>query len=253
MKEEIKIFLTAVMYFTRIPCPQWVGHSDERLTKCVRYFPFIGILVGVVGATVYYGGALLFPHPLAVLLSMVSTILLTGAFHEDGLADMCDGFGGGWTKQSIMEIMKDSRIGTFGVIALVSVFALKFASLCYTNPARIPLVLIAGHALSRLSTTAMMFTLVYVQDEDRSRAKPAAKRTSAVSLVVAAVFGIAPLCFFSGWTIFLTLIPVFAAQVWLSRFYFKWIGGQTGDCCGATQQICETTFYLSALAIWKYT
>jgi adenosylcobinamide-GDP ribazoletransferase len=253
MKKELRIFLTAMMYFTRIPCPRWVGFSPEHLTKSVRYFPLVGFFVGGTGAAIYYAGAFIFPHPLAVLLSMISTIMFTGAFHEDGLADMCDGFGGGWTKHDIMEIMKDSRIGTFGVIGLILALALKYASLCYTNSGRLPLVLIAGHALSRFATTAMMFTLPYVQDEDRSKAKPAAKRTSAASLLVAAVFGIAPLWFFSGWKMFLILIPVFAVQFWLSRFYSKWIGGQTGDCCGATQQICETTFYLGALAIWKFT
>src|SRR5271155_1493195 len=110
MKKEIKIFLTAVMFFTRIPCPSWVDHSPEYLRESARYLPLVGIIVGAIGAIVYIVSSVIFPHAIALLLSMLVTILVTGAFHEDGLADMCDGFGGGFTKESILRIMSDSRI-----------------------------------------------------------------------------------------------------------------------------------------------
>src|SRR5436190_855381 len=98
MKKEIRIFFTALMFFTRIPCPRWVDHSEDYISQSTRYFPLIGIVVGTIGTIIFYIGSFVFPHFIAILLSMIATIIATGAFHEDGLADVCDGFGGGWKK-----------------------------------------------------------------------------------------------------------------------------------------------------------
>lgn len=252
MKREIRIFFTALMFFTRIPCPKWSDHSPEYLTKSSRYFPLVGFIVGAIGALIYYLSAFVFPHSIAILLSMVATILTTGAFHEDGLSDVCDGFGGGWTKESILRIMKDSRVGAFGVIGLICIFSLKFATLYDIDRRQIPFALITGHALSRFAASTLLFTLDYVREDADSKAKPAAHRMSGISLFAGACFGILPLLMFWNAYIFLLLIPVFAARWYLSRYYVKWIGGQTGDCGGATQQICEVAFYLSFIALWKF-
>ncbi len=252
MKKEIRIFFTALMFFTRIPCPKWVDHSPDYLTKSSRYFPLVGIIVGAIGALVFYGSSFVFPHAIAILLSMASTVFATGAFHEDGLGDMCDGFGGGWTKEKILLIMKDSRTGTYGIVGLAFVLALKFAALYCIDPKLIPIVLIAGHALSRFAASTLLYTLAYVRDEDQSKAKPAAQKMSALSLFVGSVIGIAPLILFFNYYIYLVLIPVFAMRWYLARLFVKWIGGQTGDCAGATQQLCEVVFYLSLLALWRF-
>jgi len=252
MKKEIKIFFTAIMFFTRIPCPRWVDHSPEYLTKSSRYFSLVGIIVGGIGALVYYISSFVFPHAVALLLSMIATIFATGAFHEDGLADVFDGFGGGWKKEDILRIMKDSRVGAFGVIGLCSVLALKFSCLYFITPKLIPLVLITGHSLSRFTASTLLYTLNYVRDDADSKAKPAAQRMSAGSLLIAAFFGIMPMFFFQNASVFLVLIPVFITRWYLARFFVKWIGGQTGDCAGATQQITEVVFYLSCIALWKF-
>ena len=114
---EIRLLLTAVQYFTRIRVPAWVGHAPERLTGAVRYFPAIGLIVGASGAAVMWLAALVLPAPLPAILSTAVTVLMTGAIHEDGLADTCDGLGGGATRERALEIMKDPRIGVFGAIA----------------------------------------------------------------------------------------------------------------------------------------
>ena len=101
MKNELKILFTALMFFTRIPCPKWVGYSDKNLEKSTKYFPLIGAIVSVIAIAVFYISQLFLPISISVLLSMLSGILTTGAFHEDGLADVCDGFGGGWSKDKI--------------------------------------------------------------------------------------------------------------------------------------------------------
>src|SRR6187402_617597 len=143
MKEQWKIFLTAVMYFTRInvrkmglyknipPLPDNadVGPSanePEYLNKAPLYFPLVGWIVGGVSVLVYLVFSRLLSSDIGVLASMVAGILLTGAFHEDGFADVCDGFGGGWTKENILSIMTDSRVGAFGVIGIISMLAAKY-------------------------------------------------------------------------------------------------------------------------------
>src|SRR5437868_4874930 len=102
MKREFRIFLTAVMFYTRLPCPKWVDHSSEYLGKSARYLPLIGIIIGGIGAVVYEISLLVFPSAIALLLSMIATIYITGALHEDGVSDVCDGFGAGWKKDDIL-------------------------------------------------------------------------------------------------------------------------------------------------------
>jgi adenosylcobinamide-GDP ribazoletransferase len=252
MKKEFRIFLTAVMFYTRIPCPSWVDHAPEYLQKSSRYLPLVGIIVGGIGAGTYLVSSLILPKAIALLLSMIATIVVTGALHEDGLADVCDGFGAGWTKEDILRIMKDSRTGIYGILGLLSVLALKFTSLYFINMSLIPVVLITGHALSRFSAVTLLYTHPYVRPDVQSKVKSAAKKMSTNSLIFAAIFGIAPLFFFSNTSVFLLLIPVFVARWYLGFVFQKRIGGQTGDCAGATQQICEVVFYLSFIIVWKF-
>jgi len=252
MKKEIRIFLTAVMFYTRIPCPAWVDHSAEYLQESSRYLPLVGIVVGIIGAITYLVSLLVFPKAIALLFSMIATIAVTGALHEDGLSDVCDGFGAGWTKEDVLRIMKDSRTGIYGVIGLLSILSLKFTTLYFINPSLVPLVLIAGHALSRFASATLLYTHEYVRPDADSKVKSAAKKMSPGSLFIAAVFGIAPLFFFNKSIVFLILIPVLIVRWYVGYMFRKRIGGQTGDCAGATQQICEVVFYLSLLVLWKY-
>jgi len=253
MKKEIKIFFTTLMFFTKIPCSKWVDRSPEYLNKSLRYLSLVGIIVGAIGGIVYLLSSFIFTHAIAILLSMISTIYITGGFHEDGIADTCDGFGGGWTKENILRIMKDSRTGTYGVLGLFSVLALKFVSLYQMAPQQILLVLITGHALSRFVASTLLYTHNYVREDAQSKAKSAAQRISIGSLFIGALFGITPLIVFLHYYVFFLLIPVFVARWYLGRFFRRWIGGFTGDCAGATQQICEVVFYLSLLILWKFT
>ncbi|WP_406683133.1 adenosylcobinamide-GDP ribazoletransferase [Seonamhaeicola sp. MEBiC1930] len=252
MKKELQIFLTAIMFFTRIPCPKWVNHDTDFLRQSSKYFSLVGIIVGSIGALIFYGSTFIFPKEIAILLSMVSTIYITGAFHEDGFADVCDGLGGGWTKEKILLIMKDSRLGTYGAAGLILILGLKFSSLRELPTYNIPLVLISGHSLSRFIATTLIYTHPYVRDSDDSKAKPAAKNMTLKMLIVCGVFGMAPLFFFKTPLVFLTLITTYLAKMYLAAKFKKWIGGQTGDCAGAVQQLCEVVFYLSLIILWKF-
>ncbi|WP_136481864.1 adenosylcobinamide-GDP ribazoletransferase [Cognatitamlana onchidii] len=252
IKKEIQIFLTAVMFFTRIPCPKWVNHEPEFLEKSSKYFSLVGMVVGAIGALVFIVSQFIFSIELSVILSMVATIYATGAFHEDGFADVCDGLGGGWTKERILLIMKDSRLGTYGAVGLGLILGTKYLALVEMPEFYLPLIIISGHSLSRFIATTLIFTHPYVRDTEDSKAKPAAKTMSWYSLLISALFGVLPLVFFQRPLVFLVIIPCYLSKMFLAAKFKKWLGGQTGDCAGATQQLSEVIFYLSLLALWTF-
>jgi adenosylcobinamide-GDP ribazoletransferase len=263
LKNEFKIFFTAVMFYTCIPCPKWVEHSPVYLNKTSRYFPLIGWITGTVSFISLYLSLMIFPVEIAVVISMISGILLTGAFHEDGFADVCDGFGGGKEKQRILEIMKDSRIGAHGVIGLALLLLLKFLTLKYIINIAVPnlnnsitllLIFFSAHSVSRLAAISIVFTHQYVREDEESKAKPVVRNYSWKEVIGSFFFGLVPLICLALYQlqIIYALISVLSARFLLSNYFKKWIGGYTGDCLGATQQVCEVVFYLSVIAIWKF-
>jgi adenosylcobinamide-GDP ribazoletransferase len=266
MKKELRIFLTALMFFTRIPVSSGIDHNTADLNSSSRYFPMVGILVGCIGAVFFAGAYALFKDIFtAVILSVIATLLTTGAFHEDGLADVADGFGGGWTKQRILEIMKDSRVGAFGVIAIMMALLLKICllaklALLMINTQLLPfcLLYIAAHALSRTMPVYLLRFMAYSREDDSSaKSKPLATKISWRGFVLANITGLLPLLlliliFHHSWLLLLVIIPCALLTVYLSRYFNKWINGYTGDCLGATQQLNELAFYLGILAIWNY-
>lgn len=252
MKKEIQIFLTALMFFTRIPCPQWIDHNPEILNKSSRYFSLIGILVGVLSGLTLWVTAIFVPKEIALILSVITSVLVTGAFHEDGFADVCDGFGGGWTKEKILSIMKDSRLGTYGLIGLLLLLGLKFFTLNHLTIHEITILLITGHAISRFMATLLIYTTPYVQDIDKSKIKPSAKSIHFKDVLICGLIAIIPMFLFNHNASFILILPLLVAVYQLRKYFMKWIGGHTGDCAGATQQITEVLFYLSYLALWKY-
>ncbi|MFL9871044.1 adenosylcobinamide-GDP ribazoletransferase [Paraburkholderia megapolitana] len=243
---ELRYFFTALGYFTRVPVPRWVGYEPHYLNAAARYFPLVGAMVGALGALVYLAALHLFPVGVAVLLSMVATLVVTGAFHEDGLADCCDGFGGGYTRDDVLRIMQDSRIGAFGAIGLVLALTLKWQALAALPPARAAWLMIAAHAASRTGAISYLTTLDYVRAE--GKAKPVAQRMGVVAFGVAAVFGL-PWLLWPDWRCGLAMLAVLVVlRVLIGRYWVRRIGGYTGDCLGFAQQIFELAIYLTGLA-----
>ena len=248
-RRELYAFLEAVRFFTRIPVSNRIPHSAEGLNDATRYFPAVGILVGLCSAAAYSIATLLFPQMVCVLIAMATSVYITGAFHEDGLSDMVDGLGGGWEKSRILEIMKDSRVGNYGVISITFALLAKFVVLSAVSAAWVPLLLIAGHSFSRYCAVLIMAGMNYVREDALSKAKPLATKLSRNSLVVASAFGIAPFPLLPISASFAGFGLALLSTIWLGRKLQKWLGGYTGDCLGATQQISELAFYLGALAI----
>jgi adenosylcobinamide-GDP ribazoletransferase len=250
LKRELEYFFGAVRFFTRLPVPGWVGHSAEALNQSARYFPAVGLLVGGIGALVYLVAALIWPQPVAVLLSMAATIYATGAFHEDGLADTVDGLGGGWEKLRILEIMKDSRVGSYGVVAMVLALLGKFTLLSAMDAALIPLALLAGHAFSRLCSTALLASMDYVREDLLAKSKPLATDLSPLAMLIALCFVLPALAALPLEKVIFAAFLASTATYWLALKFKRWLGGYTGDCLGATQQVSEIAFYLGLLALW---
>lgn len=248
------------MFYTRIPCPKNITHHPDYLNKATRYFPFIGWIVGSISFLAFYLFSFFLSTEIAVILAIITSILTTGAFHEDGFADVCDGFGGGWTKEKILMIMKDSAIGAYGAIGLVLLFLLKFkllseSILLFTNNILlIFLLFISAHSLSRLAAISIIFTHEYSREDASSKSKPIAKQYTWKEVFGSFFFGLIPLLVFSYFDLkfLLAIIPVFITRYFLARYFQKWIDGYTGDCLGATQQVCEVVFYLSILFLWKF-
>jgi adenosylcobinamide-GDP ribazoletransferase len=246
MKHELRLFFTAMVFFTRIPCSRWAGHAEDDLNRACKYFPLVGLIVGAVAAMTYFTTDILFPQPIAVLASMAATLWLTGAFHEDGLADAADGLGGGWEKEQVLTIMQDSRLGSYGALAIAMALLTKFQALTALSPVVIPALLVAGHALSRFCAVLVISTQQYVRSS--GKAKPLATQLSPGGLAAAAVFGLAPLLLLAPFLLW-ALVPVGLVWLWLSRMLQRRLGGYTGDCLGAMQQLCELAFYLGVLGL----
>jgi adenosylcobinamide-GDP ribazoletransferase len=250
-----------MMFFTRLPVPSFTDHSPQYLKQSPRYFPLVGALVGAIALSVFLLFHRFLSLELSILASMIASVLTTGAFHEDGFADVCDGFGGGWTKEKILEIMKDSRLGTYGTIGLLFMLGSKFLllrELLGAAGAGDSLLVVAGcflmpHAVSRLMSVLSIQLFPYVSEEATSKSKPsAAQKLSTGSLLTAAFFAAATFLLLP--PLSLLVLPICGlATVWLNLYFRKWIGGHTGDCLGSVQQITEVLCYFFLLTLWNYT
>jgi adenosylcobinamide-GDP ribazoletransferase len=251
-KRQLQIFLVALAFFTRIPIPDSTPYSSERLNQANRYFGAVGIIIGLLTAIMYWLFVQVFPMELAVAAAIICGLLLTGAFHEDGLADVFDGFGGGWSVEQKLNIMKDSRLGTYGASALVMMLGCKWAVLIAL--AKIDLLLPAGllivmHTLSRICAASLIFSYPYVRADQDSKVKPLANQQSQHDLWVLIATGLIILLLLPLETA-ITLTLVLLVVRWLcGKWFQQQLGGYTGDCLGATQQIAELMGYLTLLAL----
>src|SRR6202166_5351012 len=159
MKRQIFLFLVAIQFLTRLPVPHLDGFQATWLSESARFFPLVGALVGLVGVGVWWLCSMCFPPAVAVGLMMSASLLLTGAFHEDGFADVCDGFGGGRTRDAVLSIMKDSRVGAYGAIGIAMMLGLKWSTLVSLPGAAIPLLVVGGHAMSRWCAIGLIWGL----------------------------------------------------------------------------------------------
>ena len=256
---EARLALVAIQFLTRIPIPTFRKYDPQWLHQSSRYFPAVGLLIGILCAGVLWLASLLFTPLVAAVISTAFGIKLTGAFHEDGLADSCDGLGGGLTRERTLEIMKDSRLGTYGVLGLVSALLLKI-SLLAAMPLSVAIVaLIVGHTASRLLCISLLTLLPYGGEIEHAKAKPMAQQLTPLQALYS-----------SGWLILtiilvtlmfpntmlqiglgkwlLALILALVATDYMRRLLRRRLDGYTGDGLGATQQLSEIAIYIGLAA-----
>ena len=259
IKHEWILLLVAVQFLTRLPVPLFKHYDQQWLHQSSRHFPAVGLLVGLLCAGVFWLGSVLFTPLVAAVLSTAFGIKLTGAFHEDGLADSCDGLGGGLTRERTLSIMKDSRLGTYGVLGLVSALLLKI-SLLASMPLSIAVVaLIIGHTFSRLLCISLLALLPYGGEIEHAKAKPMAQQLTPLQGLLSSgwllLAGLLVVLVFPNtvqqigigrWL--LAIILALIATDYMRRLLRRRLGGYTGDGLGATQQLGEITVYIGLAA-----
>ncbi len=249
LSKQVNLFFLALGFFTRLPIPKNTPYSEALLNQSSRYFSLVGYVIAGILLIALSGALLLWPSNIALVIMMVLSLMLTGAFHEDGLADMSDGMGGGFNVEKRLSIMKDSRIGTYGSCALVLTLLLKFLLLEHLLShieqfSDFALLLFFSYGFSRAIAASLIFDMTYVSDLDKSKSKPLAQQQKSKDLLILSIIASVPLLIFS-WQLSLCLMLVLIVfrqcfKAWLLRR----LGGYNGDCLGGAQQISELLIYL---------
>ncbi|MCZ2497285.1 adenosylcobinamide-GDP ribazoletransferase [Xylophilus sp. Kf1] len=264
LAEALRRYLLALQFFTRVPVTgalaEWADFTPQRLRAAAGHFPGVGWLVAIGACAAYaaaqwlWGGGPAVPLAAAAACCVV-TALMTGAFHEDGLADVADGLGGSAGRERALDIMKDSRIGAYGALALVLAITAKLALLAVLGGhglAPVMAALVGGHVFSRFLPLLLVRSMQHVGDTAQSKSKPLADRIDRSALATAALWCLPAVVVLpaSQGPVFLGLGLVFAiAMLWhLRRLFLRRLGGFTGDCLGAAQQACEIAFYAGCAA-----
>jgi len=253
INRQWQLFCLAVMFFTRLPVPKSTPYSALRMNQANRYFSLVGLLIALLVAIVFSGLTAFFSITVSIVLAMIFSVFITGAFHEDGLADMADGIGGGTSIERRLAIMKDSRIGSYGAVTLVLTMLLKFTLL--TDLAELGLfipALLLSYALSRALAASLIFNTPYVAEEGSSKSQSVAAKQSLSELGILIAIGCLPLFFFLAINSFVSLVlSLFVALLSFHYLFRLWLlkrlSGLTGDCLGAAQQISEILIYLVIL------
>jgi len=267
LKESIihqwRLWRIALGFFTRVPIKDIPDFQSTWLNQASRYYGLVGLFVGGIAALTFQLSDSLWPPAIAVVLSMIATVLLTGGFHEDGLADTWDGLGGGWTLEQKLTIMKDSRLGTYGALALFLSLFLKFQLLIALAQLEhmtlfnldinvVVISLLCGHCLSRVLAVSLIYNQRYVRDIDSSKVKPMTEQQGPTEIIILLLSGFIPLMVLP-----LILAIILIGVLLLTRklivvWYNKQLGGYTGDLLGQAQQISELVIYLTLLTYFTH-
>lgn len=247
--EQLRVLLAGVMFLTRVPVPAWAGHDPARLARSTAWFPLVGAGVGLAGGGAYALAALGLAPLVAAALSTAATVWATGAFHEDALADACDGFGGGWGRDQILAIMKDSRVGSYGVVGLALALAAKLGALAsIAAPADVARALVAGHVLGRWSSLPLIWRHPYVRADDAggpaAKGRPFAASVTPGRLAAGSALAAALLALALGARALPAAAAAVAVTLLAGRYFRRTLGGITGDCLGAANQMVELAVYL---------
>lgn len=250
MAEWLRLFLIAIQFLTRLPVPDKLQTSEETLGKATKFFPLVGVMVGAGASLIFWPLQLLLPHSAAALCAIIFTAFITNGFHEDGLADTFDGFGGGWTKEQALEIMRDSRLGTYGALALAFLILGKYSFLSALAPGQVWRWLIVAHTASRWTVLPLCAWLPYARAEGQG--KLVAKQIGKAEIFIGSLTLFITVLLLS-WQSALAAVLVTGLALLLSGLYYRArLSGITGDCLGATNQLTEVSLYLAAVILSRF-
>ena len=252
MKKLFYQLAAAITFFTRIPLWRIVDIPAESFKKVICFWPLTGWITGGITAGAWLGFSMFFPPILAIILALVVRILLTGGFHEDGLGDFFDGFGGGKTKADILRIMKDSHVGSYALIGVMLYYLLLINTIISLPKEIVFSAILAADPLSKLLTTTMMNFLPYARTENESKSKTLYDKLSIPRFLAACLFGLLPLFLLLGQVLWLSVLIPIGLVLFMFFYVKKRIGGYTGDICGATALLCELGFYLAVCLISRH-
>ena len=251
LQQELQWFLLAIQFYTRLPVKLVRPFRDTDLNRASRYCSLVGMLVGTISAICFWGCWHLYGQFVAAVMSIGLSILVTGAFHEDGLADMADGFGGGTNPETVLNIMKDSRVGVYGALALVLSILLRVSILSQLPLWYAVVALLVTHSLSRAVAISLIWDLPYLQLDQKSKVKPVAKSISPEDLGVALAIGLLSVLLLPWETMLTLVVMLFILRHFFKAYLLNRIGGYTGDCLGALEQLAEILTLLVLGALWN--
>jgi adenosylcobinamide-GDP ribazoletransferase len=247
MRRLIEELLVAFQFLTRLPLPH-ISFQPDSLSRSAKFFPVVGVVVGLGASLLQH---ILTPHlnrPLVALLVLTFLVLITGGFHEDGLADTADAFGGGWNREQVLTILRDSRIGSFGAVALVLSLLARFLLLSTLPLGRFTGFVVSAHVLCRSTTLPLSYFLPPARESDGQGAR-IAQKISLTSLIVGSLLSFAIVFYLMRAAFWIPVMVAVAVTTASSIYYFHRIGGVTGDCFGATNQLTEIAVYFCG--VWN--
>ncbi len=245
---EATRYLVAQQFLTRLPTPDWIEYEQGGLARAARYFPLVGLAVGVIAALIWMILAPILPAPVAAGLAIGVMIIVTGALHEDGFADCCDGLGGGASREKALEIMRDSQIGAYGAIGLIGAIGIRWTALSSFEVAEGIVALGLAPVLGRGAMVVLLTFGTYARSDGAARdvqdgvTRPELTMALALCAILAfASAGVAGLL--------AAMAVLIAAVLWLRWLTFR-LGGYTGDGLGAAEQISQVITMLVLSAAW---
>jgi adenosylcobinamide-GDP ribazoletransferase len=247
MKDAIRLFFCALQFLTRLPVPAGEFRADG-LPRSLAFFPFVGLILAAGGLLVRFLLAPRVGNGIVVLFVLLYLVLFTGGLHEDALADAADGFGGGWDKEQVLAIMRDSRIGSYGAIAIVFSLLGRFVLLTELSPAKFVAYFAASQVLSRWTPLPLSFFLLPAR-ADSGQGSRVAGKVSWPSLLCGTLVALGIAAFFLHIAVLWSAATAAVIVAVTGLYYQKRLGGITGDCLGATVQLTEIGIYLTGVIL----
>ena len=248
MKRLLKLFLGAVAFLTRLPVPHGMQVGPDALAGSAAFFPLVGLLVSAGAIVLNLVFSKFVGHDVVIVIILVFFVAVTGGLHEDALADAADGFGGGWGKDQILNIMRDSRVGSFGVLAIALALLARFVFLSHIPPQRFDNYLVAGQVACRWTVLPLAFFLPPAREQTGQGARMAGKITT-FSLVTGTLLTVVIVGAALGENALWVLLAVVVITAASGAYYHRRIGGVTGDCLGATNQVTELAVYFTGVVL----